>query len=276
MTSHFPNYANPPVVETVLGVQFERLSGWTNAHAGAFWTALGRDEWPSASDAPYIQPQFERFTEGAHWAKGVQLQLSQIASARIQLKNRAGDRMIQVQNGRLHFNWMGGKYPRYNAVRDGFSGALSLFLEFVEKSNVGKFLPNQWEVTYFNNIPKGTLWRTSADWKFFQPLGAVPTIADVIQGESFTGEWHFTIPGQRGRLHIEWQHALKSEPEQKDQEMIRLTLTARGPTDSCDDESRTQAIMDGLDLGHETIVRTFAILMSDEANKLWGLKDVEN
>src|SRR5262245_55135596 len=102
-----PDYISPPVVETVLGVQFARLPGFTNAHLGAFWKSLDATEWPTVSDAPPLQPQFERFSEAAKWARGLQLQLTPIPAGRVQIKNRAGDRMIQVQNGRLHFNWLG-------------------------------------------------------------------------------------------------------------------------------------------------------------------------
>ncbi len=44
--------------------------------------------------------------------------------------------MIQIQNGRLHLNWLGtaGKaYPRYENVREGFVTALRAFLEFLAK-----------------------------------------------------------------------------------------------------------------------------------------------
>lgn len=268
----WPNYASPPVVETVLGVQFERMPGWSNAHLGAFWSEIGRDAWPSAVDAPPILPQFEQFTEGAQWAKGLQLKIGQIQSSRVQFRNRADDRMIQVQNGRLHFNWLGGSYPRYESVRDGFLDVLSKLVAFAEKNNTGPFLPNQWEVSYFNNVPKGELWQSPADWDFFRPLNGLPSIPSLIDGESFTGQWHFVIPGERGRLHIEWQHGLKSEPDKTEEELVRLTFTARGPIDQTSQAPVEQVVCDGLDLGHDTIVRTFELLMSEKANTAWGLQ----
>ena len=79
--------------------------------------------------------------------------------------------------------------------------------------------------------------------------------------------------GGWGRLHAAWQHAKETgDGEGIDaSEFIRLTLTARGPVG--DDEEGIQPILDGLDLGRETIVRSFGSLMSDQANHLWGLKD---
>ena len=266
-----PDYDRPPVVETILGVQFDRLPGFSNAQLGAFWKTLDNAEWPVVADVPPLTPQFERFTGEARWAKGVQLQLTQDPTCRLQIKNKDRDRMIQLQNNRLHFNWLveaGGNYPRYEKVRDGFVWTLNRFVEFVAAEKLGDFRPNQWEVTYLNHIPKGSVWNTAAEWDFFLPLRSVPNIEGVVQGESFSGEWHFIIPDQRGRLHVRWQHGLKSEPEQH--EMIVLPLTARGTTDG--DEDASQRILDGLNLGRETIVRSFKGFMSDEANTHWGLK----
>ena len=42
------------------------------------------------------------------------------------------------------------------------------------------------------------------------------------------------------------------------------------------DGDAVQAVLDGLDLGRKTIVRSFKSLMSDEANKYWGLKHVSD
>jgi uncharacterized protein (TIGR04255 family) len=271
-----PDYEGPPVVEVILGVQFDRLPTLKNAHLGAFWKSLGQ-EWPTVSDAPPLLPQFERFAESAKWSKAVaRVTITSDQASRVRIKNRQADQMIQVQNGRLHFNWLGeggGKYPHYANVREGFTRALRQFMEFLRGEDLGAFKPNQWEVTYLNHIPQGTVWTKPQDWDFFRPLAGLPTVDGTVQGESFEGEWHFVIPEQRGRLHVNWQHAAKSEPEAK--ELIVLNLTARGPLESVEPDA-VNAIVEGLNLGRDTIVRSFENLMSDEANKYWGLKHAGN
>ncbi len=271
-----PDYENPPVVETVLGVQFERLPRFKNAHLGAFWKSLGTDEWPTVSDAPPLQPQFERFTEPATWGMAAkQLRLSLDPLARLLMTNKDGSRMIQLQNGRLHFNWLGrggDRYPRYSKVREEFIQVLEQFKDFVASAGAGEFSPDQWEVTYLNQIPKGTVWNTLEDWGFFRPLGSVPTLEGVVQGESFGGAWHFVIPEKRGRLHVEWQHG--HQADKPEQEAIVLTLTARGPLPETG--STVQRILEGLDLGHETIVRSFAAFMDKGANEYWRLKNARD
>lgn len=268
-----PDYANPPVVETILGVQFDRLPAFRNAHLGAYWMAIGgATEWPGVADAPPLQPQFEQFSKSGNWASGIDLRLSQSMAGRLQLKNAAGDRMIQVQNGRLHVNWIaqpGGAYPRYAAVREEFGKLLQRFRTFLAESRLGELVPNQWEVTYINHIPRGELWKSPNDWRFFAPLAGVPSIKGLVEGESFAGEWHFAIPDQRGRLHVNWQHGQKSEAPDDRTEFVRLTLTARGPLDR---KANAEGIIEGLDLGHETVVCTFVALMTQEANEHWGLR----
>ena len=93
--SALPEYGNPPVVETVVGVQFQSLSGFTNAHLGAFWQALGVQDWPTVQDVPPLPRQEERFTPEAQWGKVLRLQRSQNPASRLQIRNRDGNRMAR-------------------------------------------------------------------------------------------------------------------------------------------------------------------------------------
>lgn len=105
--------------------------------------------------------------------------------------------------------------------------------------------------------------------ELFPALWCFFSIESVVYSESFAGEWHFAIPGQRGRLHVDWKHGLITEGEVDEKEFVRLTLTARGGVDATQDP--VTAIRGGLDLGHSTIVLSFKELMSDAANEYWGL-----
>lgn len=272
---NWPEYESPPVIETVLGVQFDRLPGLKNAHLGAFWKTMDPSEWPAVNDGPPLQSMFEEFTESASWAKGLQLQITQDPSSRLMIKSQDQIRMIQLQNGRLHFNWLGqtgARYPHYGNVRKGFISALELFVKFIAQEKLGDIHPNQWEVTYLNHIPKGTVWNDPKDWGFFRPLAAVPSVQGLVEGESFGGGWSFVIPENRGRLHVQWQHGKRGETGE--QEIIVLNFTARGPVSEGGD--RVQAILEGVDLGRATIVKSFSKFMTDEANRYWGLKHAGN
>lgn len=179
--------------------------------------------------------------------------------------------MLQVQNGRLHFNWLGesgGPYARYPGIRTGFEQAVQRFQEFLKQENLGELRPNQWEVTYLNHIPKGTVWNAVIDWNFCRLVGDLPTYQELIEPESFRADWHFVIPNQRGRLHVEWQHAHRTSPDPK--EIVVLNLTARGPLNP--EKIGIETILAGVDLGRQTIVKTFQKIMSDEANAYWGIE----
>ena len=267
-----PVYERPPVIETVLGVQFDRLPALSNSHLGVFWKALDRQEWQTIDDVTPLPNQIERFVDAARWGAGIQVQLTDDPACRCRIKNCNGDRMIQLQNTRLHLNWLGeqgAKYPHHETMLAEFEQTYRSFSEFVAAENVGELKPNQWEITYVNHIPKDTVWQTPNDWHFFKLLGSdAPT--SMARAESFHGEWHLLIPENRGRLHIEWQHAKKSPADTDPAEVIRLVFTARGPLEQ--NEDSFAAIIAGLNLGRDVIVTSFRDFASKAANDYWGLK----
>ncbi len=267
-----PWFDRPPVVETVLGVQFDELPGLTNAHLGAFWSQLGLD-WPKVRDIPKLEPQFEEFGSERTWALlGARLTLIQDPSVRLQIRNNNEDRMIQVQNGRFHYNWLdkpGVQYPRYEKrIRPEFDRLWSRFHDFLISTINKAPKLNQWEVTYVNHIPRETLWTQPADWARVLPglLAHRPTHG-VGTFESVGGQWHFEIPSKRGRLHVQLVHGKRVEPDSA--EVVRMDLTARGPI--AEDLPPDEALGAGLDLGRATIVRMFIALTSEEAHKFWGI-----
>lgn len=264
-----PSFKQPPVVETVLGVQFEPIRGFTNAHLGAFWQTLGLD-WPNVADAPPLEQQFEQFGDERTWGPlGLQLKLTSEPSSRLQIRNKLNDRMIQVQNGRFHLNWLGqagGEYPRYKSVRPEFDKLFSRFCTFVKDQQLGDLRLNQWEVTYVNHIPKGTLWNAPSDVPSVSLLFASPPPLPMVVGpESLSGAWHFEITPKQGRLHVEIRHGRRTMPD--DKEILIITLTARGPLNA-----GTLDYHAGLNLGREVIVQGFTALTSEKAHQKWGPK----
>lgn len=268
MAAQTPSYERPPVVETILGVQFSPLPKLTSAHLGAYWASLG-DEWPTTEDVPSLEPVFETFDLANNWAKvGGRLRARQHFPIRTRFRNADGNRMIQVQNGRFIYNWLAPKkfpYPGYEAIREEFLTQFRQFVVFLTSTGMGLPKAEQWEITYLNHIPKGTVWNNPGDWSFFRPLN--PDFNRLSAGtlESINGEWHYEIIPRKGRLHVTWSHSLR---EDNQQELIVLNLTARGPCAAS--LSDAEIAMNGLDLGHTTIVTSFAELMTDEANQYWG------
>jgi uncharacterized protein (TIGR04255 family) len=266
MQSHLHSYDKPPVVETVMGIQFEPILGFTNGHLGLFWARLGgRKEWPTAKDVPPLGQEFERFGDEQEWAplETIKFGVSGVPTSRLQLRKSSRDRMIQIQNGKLIYNWIGtegAEYARYEKVRPEFDAIRKSFEEFLADQELHPMTPNQWEVTYVNHMPKGTVWNDASDWNKVLTFHAVPPMSmNKCRLEDLGGQWSYEIEPRQGRLHMQLRHGWHL----KRVEMLMLNLTARGPFKESDVDA-------GLNLGHEIIVKTFTELASPEARKYWG------
>ena len=270
MASASPDFPNPPVIELVLGIQFDPLKNITNGHLGCFWGQLSRGEWPTASDANRLSDQIEAFAAKTSWAPpavGFQL-LSQAGPQRLRIESHQKDRLIQVQDTRFVYNWVKqkGKYPRYVTIRGEFDDYYARFKSFVEAAelDLGELRPNQWEVTYVNHIPRGELWEHPSQWSNVLPglLKEVSTFGNT-EFESTSAEWRSVIPAKRGRLHITIRFQEMKRPDDEAEGVLVLHLTARG---GVSEELDFEA---GLELGHKTIVKAFLDITSPDAQMFW-------
>lgn len=270
-SSRLPEFRKPPVAEVVLGVQFDPLPAFTNGHLGAFWKSIEGD-WPKTDDATTLPQEFERFGDEQQLIQlgYIKFSLSPTPASRLRIWNRDEDRMIQIQNGRLHYNWLGEKgqeYVRYPTIKKEMLAVWDQLLAFTLNEGLGEVHPNQWEVTYVNHLPRGTVWNSPADWsRVFSSSVCLPHRLTTAELEGFSAEWHYALEGNRGRLHVQLQHAwreIKDEPER--QELLIFKLTARGPMP----EGSGSDPNTSLDLGRNVIVTTFREVASEEARKYW-------
>jgi uncharacterized protein (TIGR04255 family) len=270
MPNELPEFDRPPVVETVLGVHFAPLVGLTSGHLGWFWREYLGEEWSQTKDAIQLQEQLEVFGAPPGWAPpGIQVNVRTLPpSPRLQITNRAGDRMVQLQSNQFHYNWQkrDGVYPSYHTVRSEFDAHFNRFREFVAQAKVGELVPIQWELTYVDHVPRDSQWGGPTGWGKVLPglLGTQKT-SQEIRLETLGGDWHYEIPPQRGRLHVTVNLGKVGEGGEPG---LLLQMTARGPISK---ESGLD-LAAGLELGHEVIVGTFMDLTSEEAHRAWGLK----
>jgi uncharacterized protein (TIGR04255 family) len=269
-------YGAPPVVETVLGVQFGAIPGFTAAHAGCFWqTALANesDDWRNATlkEAVRLEDRIENLGEGASFGR-VALQLrSADESNRVQIISANQEHMIQVQDTRLIYNWRKrteqGQYPTYDVLRPRFDIVYRRFADYVANFGFNSPEENQWEVTYDNHIPKKQLWNDMRDWSALLPsLYAPEPLEQISSGlETMSGSWTYRLRPNSGRLYVQVRHA--QTPERV--EVLSLELTARGPID----DKRELTLDAGLSLGHDAIVSTFDRMTSASAHQHWDRKE---
>jgi uncharacterized protein (TIGR04255 family) len=266
-TTTDPAFDTPPVIETVLGVQFEPLKDLTSVHVGWFWKEYLDRNWNKFTETLALPDQFERF-EPTPFAPP-QIRIGPVKfPGRSQISNPGDGRMIQIQPSQFHYNWnrVRGEYPRYRKVLEEFERHFANFCRFVKQADLGEVVPNQWELTYIDSIPKGALWENPSDWHevlpgLFSPLRHVGS----VRLEAFGGVWQFEIPPQRGRLHVTVNlAALESDPTP----VLLYQSTARGPIP----KKGGLTLREGLNLGHQAAVDLFLGVTSEKAQKTWGRK----
>ena len=270
-----PHFKNPPVVETVLGVQFAPLKKMRVTHYGLLLAHLRdvfsvpNEQLTKVSEQPPLDPVIEGFDGGALRPPSVQWSVSAAPPLpRCWYASEDDQFLVQVQPDRFIFNWRqpdpAGTYPRYDTVLDRFLKVYTAFLAFVESESLTDVRPNQCEVTYVNHIdlPDGqnmaeTLDKTLMGWKLATSDG---WLTGAEHGEFAAS---YVIPEKCGRLHIKAQRAVRRADSR---EIIRFSLTARGAPSP----QNLEGVRQWLDLGHEWVVRGFASLTTPEMHKKWG------
>jgi len=271
-----PNFDNPPVVETVLSVQFEPLRGISTAYLGLLWNEFS-DNFPQTADQAALPQFLEEFPESPRARLGLRVQaLDRPPVPRMWFVSKRGNEMIQVQADRFIKNWRkegeGEEYPRYERVKDSFQRDFDKFRCFLADRNIGVPSVNQCEVSYVNHIIAGegwqtfgdfdrvfSVWVTPRDWAL--PADQVPSRAEDVRIQA-----RFVIPDDEGkptgRLHVDIQPAFRTTDGKP---MYLLHLTARGQVGSG---------VEFFDLGRRWIVKTFASLTSAEMHRIWKRTDV--
>ena len=264
-TAPTPDFVRPPIVETVIGVQFTPLQGFRSHHYGWLWREfLSANGWNPVADEKPLPEYVERFDD-IH-LKLTRPDVSSASAFKVRLKLKSPDRSrtIQVQPDKFYFSWAreDSCTPGYAVARPEFDRLFDAFQKFADTAGVGAIQPNLWEVMYVNQIPPGKLWSEPKDWHRILPTlfpASGPT-CEGIRFASYHGEWHFEIEPRRGRIHL---RIAKMVMNQRPDPVLLINLTARGQIDSEGDWAT------GLDLGHDACVRLFCEITSDEAQREW-------
>lgn len=242
-----PEYAHPPLVAATLGVFFETPIDITATELEAYQQRLS-PEW--AGDWSEVS------LRQLDWITDIGLM-----SCGWQLNNVLHDRVIRISPMHFAFTWLGtadSRYPRYEALRDGFVAAWDLFA--VQQRLTAEQL-GQWSVSYLNRIPQGTVWQQPADWTFWKLMPDAPRCAQQIPSAS----WQFQLPELPAGLSIDWNYRATSTAV--DEPTVWLRLTSCGKI-----TSESSALLDGMDAGRAAIVQIFSDLLSPAANAYWGLR----
>lgn len=260
-------FDNPPVVETVLSVQFDQLATMKLVQFGLFWKRV-RDQFPETQQHPALLPVFEQVK--APTPTGIQLRFEAQQTSRVWLLNNNGAEMMQIQNDRFIKNWRKGdrdqEYPRYKGViKPAFERDFREFETFLSEENLGAAKINQCEVTYVNHIVAGEGWNNWSEFEKIFTFGRMLTTSSypgVADDYGFAARFPILGPGGEwiGRLHLSVEPAFRVSDKKP---MYAMNLTARGMFGSR---------FDFFDIGRRCIVKSFENLTTDHMHKIWGKK----
>lgn len=263
-----PKFKRPPVIETLLGVQFGPLRSFSVPHFGLFWSQI-RADYPNQEMKPPLGPEVEDF--GMSVAPGgAKVMLSTEPEARCWFIDPSQTQLIQLQRDRFIRNWrkVTGQetYPEYAVLKPRFAADWTRFLHFLASAGIEQPEVNQCEATYVNHIPIGIGAETGVE-----SFGEIHKILSVIaaprtgflpESEVTMLNSRYLMPDKKGRLHVTVQPAVRKDDRRV---VLQLTLTARGRPDS----GSTEDVLRWFDLGHEWIVRGFADLTTTDMHTRW-------
>jgi uncharacterized protein (TIGR04255 family) len=264
--SPLPRFRNPPVSEVAIGVQFQAPM-LTPVHLGLFYQSV-KARFPIAGVQPPLQPAFETFGSGSPFPI-----LSGIAAIqpRMWFGSEDGSSLIQLQAGRLLFNWRGGlhqhAYPHFDAVQAEFMKALDELEALSMNERLGDVLINQCELVYVNPLPVSAtgvplsephrifrIWSDACGEEWPEPLEDI----------SFNIRYRFNDKDGNpfGRLTA----TLSSGWAQDGSPAFHLEMTARGLPIG----SGRAGITAFHEYAHQAIVRCFTAITTPEMHQRWG------
>jgi len=229
-------------------------------HIGLLWERF-RDEYPVVQHATPIGNEASILIDASTGAP----------LPRVWFISSSDNQLVQFQGDRFYFNWRrrGDEYPRYSTIISKFEEAKRRLDTFLSELNLGPLKPLQYELTYFNQIPKGEGWETMED------LGGVFTDMNwnsrpgrFLPGlTSLSWNIRFALPDKKG-----WLSAKLTQGKRKDDDVpvLVLEIAARG----LDEDTSAPNMRSWFDLAHEWIVRGFADLTAMEIQKrIWRRQD---
>ena len=267
--SNLSEFDHPPLIETVLGIEFPPIAGWGIVHFGLFWQTI-RGDYPRWEVQPAIPPTSDATLENRGAVPSIILQLGSPPPLRCWFIDDSGTRLIQVQADRLIANWRrGGKagdsaYPRYEQILSGLEKAWSCFETFLDSEQLPRPKPIRFELSYINHLVRGEEW---------QSLDELPLIfrglreLDLSAGSKSPKEldFHAAYPSanEQDSLHVSIKNVFRLVDAR---EALQFALSIRGSSDT----TSTIDPSAWLDRAHDQIVKAFTALTTDAMHQRWG------
>lgn len=257
-----PEFWNPPIIEAVLGVEFQPVAGWGVPHFGLFWQEI-------RADYPSFDVKLPLRNAPGGLAGEIGLAVVERPEVRCWFIDESQSRLLQLQDDRLVINWRkvrqedAERYPKYTASRQIFEREWQRYHEFLKREGLGVPAVRACEVSYINHIEKGGVWRTFGDLhKVFTHWAPPTTETGLPSPDGVAVNMVYSLPKERLNLKLEIATAIRHADMK---EVLQFTLTARGGPES----SATEAVLNWLDRAHDVVAGAFKQLTTDQVRETW-------
>jgi len=265
--SGLPDFAQPPVDETALSLQFAPIHGFSIPHFGLYWERV-RSEYPHFEMQPPIANVIEQFGQATAGTRQFGIAFVKAPDVRCWYLDQSRTRLAQVQRDRFVYNWRKvtgtEAYPRYPSLRASLEREWERFCAFLKDEKLDRPKVNQCEVVYVNNIEYEKGWSGYGELDKVIASLATPKAKSKFLPIPQRVSMQVTYPleDNAGRLHVAFSPVIRG---QDGKEVLQMTLTARGAPKSPSDDD----IFAWLDLGRKWVVRGFADFTTSEIHKIW-------
>ncbi|WP_420413277.1 TIGR04255 family protein [Roseibium sp.] len=260
---HLPDFADPPLDEVVISVQFAPVPGYNSVHSEKVWE-LFRPEFPRIAEQPMIETQFETFG-GSNIDAGPRIHVgAPLIGSRLWFISDDDNHLLQFQSDRLISNWRRHPnpqpYPRFEGLSGAFENNLQKLASHFSKQFGYVIDVNQAEVTYINIIPVDDFadignWLSLWNDLKLNLEGLILSFSEVINDKE-------NRPFARLKHDIQSVFAVDGKKK-----AIRLTLTYKGKPRGNDIASAMRFLAGG----REAIVTRFGEITTENAHEEWGV-----
>jgi uncharacterized protein (TIGR04255 family) len=255
-----PVFERPPVVEVVLGLEFQPV-----ANLGAIGLGQLAERWkgryPVSQELPPLPSSPPIGMPGEF--PGVFVSVGAPA-IRLWVMSTDRSQLIQIQRDRLILNWRHSgselPYPHYDALRAEFVDAYNDLRIFLAERGLGAIQPTSVEVSYVNEVvtdgqPPDLAAILNGVASYNQRL-APPLASRVMQ--VFAAN---SLPGHLARL------TLTADTQGRGPNSTLMTLTYRSAIAL---GATLEDIMASMDLGHRDVVLGFTEATTETMHETWG------
>jgi uncharacterized protein (TIGR04255 family) len=268
MSDSIVSFTSPPVVEVVVGVAYDGLTGEAGTLLAALWKERLRSQFPTLQQQPPYSPAEEQFPlEGRSISFNV---VPGLPTARLLAQSSDGQEVVQLQPGWFACNWRkvqsGGEYDRWSSRRQAFRNNFIALSDYMSKEGAGEPKIRQCEVTYINHITPTATWSRHSDIAKLFRVTSSPDVPYELEQVSYQSQFKLERDGDPfGRLYAKIIPAFGADGRMP---LYVFELTARGiPRGDGVDGALTF-----LDEGRQAIDLTFVALTTEAMHADWGIQ----